>query len=87
MHASRTKANGSADDSKVSVETGVDSKKETGMKRRFADSIDARNRKLKLDRRGDHKDRRTEAASEYKGPARRKTIDRREKTKDRRRED
>ena len=87
MHASRTKANGSADDSKVSVETGVDSKKETGMKRRFADSIDARGRKLKLDRRVDQRDRRADAASGYKGPARRKTIDQRVNTKDRRNED
>jgi len=84
MHASRVKANTSPEESEQSVEARADSQQKTS--RRLADSINSRGRKLKLDRRVDQQDRRADTATEYKGPARRKTIDQRENTKDRRNE-
>jgi len=84
MHASSGKANTSSDEAEESVEARADSRQKTATRRRLADSINPRGRKLKLDRRVEQIDRRTDTASEYKGPARRKTIDQRENTRDRR---
>jgi len=54
--------------------------------RRLADSLKPNSRKLKLERRNVNTDadRRIDTGPQYEGPARRKNIDRREKTKDRR---
>jgi hypothetical protein len=87
MQASKIEPNVSPDEPEITTETGVESQKKTDNRRRLSDSINAKGRKLKLDRRVDQKDRRTETVPEFKGPARRKTIDQRETTKDRRNED
>jgi hypothetical protein len=68
-------------------ETRLESGEESDNRRRLADSINSKGRKLKLDRRLDQNDRRLDSSSEYKGPIRRKTIDQRKNTKDRRDKD
>jgi len=80
------------DSSKLTTdsETASDNSKEKGEEvkkdRRLQDGIVSKdpNRKLNLDRRVTHNDRRFDLDPNYKGPSRRYTIDRRLNTKDRR---
>jgi hypothetical protein len=81
MPEQKTESNISTDDVETIDETGAENR------RRLADAINSKGRKLKLDRRIDQNDRRLDTASEYKGPSRRKTIDQRENMKDRRNKD
>jgi len=87
MPAPKMEPNGSPDDIDASDEASTESKKQVNNQRRLADSINSKGRKLKLDRRLDQNDRRMDKSSDYKGPSRRKTIDQRENTKDRRDKD
>jgi hypothetical protein len=75
------------DDIETIDEPRAESRQQAEKRRRLADAINSKGRKLKLDRRIDQNDRRLDAASEYKGPSRRKTIDQRENMKDRRDKD
>jgi hypothetical protein len=87
MPAPKIEPNGSPDDIDASDEASTESKKQVNNQRRLADSINSKGRKLKLDRRLDQNDRRMDKSSDYKGPSRRKTIDQRENTRDRRDKD
>lgn len=75
------------DDEQTIDEASVEGRKQAEKRRRLADAINSKGRKLKLDRRIDQNDRRLDTASEYRGPSRRKTIDQRENMKDRRDKD
>jgi len=86
MPAAKKEATIFTDKLATTDETGMQGQKSADSKRRLADSIDSKGRKLKLDRRLDQNDRRLDTASEYNGPGRRKTIDQRENLKDRRSE-
>jgi len=87
MPAPKKEANVFTDDIDSVDETRAESRKQVDKRRRLADSINPKGRKLKLDRRLDENDRRLDTSSQYKGPGRRKTIAQREKTKDRRGKD
>jgi len=87
MPAQKKEPNIFPENIEVIGETRVENGKQADTRRRLADSINSKGRKLKLDRRIDQNDRRLDSASEYKGPSRRKTIDQRENTKDRRDKD
>jgi len=84
MPEQKKESNISTDNVETIDETRVESRQQAEKRRRLADAINSKGRKLKLDRRIDQNDRRLDAASEYKGPSRRKTIDQRENMKDRR---
>ena len=86
MLAPKMESKIAAEDLESAVETSLESQKQANNRRRLSDAINSKGRKLKLDRRVEQRDRRTTAASEYTGPARRKTIDQRENFKDRRSE-
>jgi hypothetical protein len=87
MHPSNVKQEGRSEELPAGEAAGLDDDKETDSQRRLADSLSAKSRKLKLDRRVDDSDRRTGGSSDYKGPARRKILDRRESFDDRRDKD
>jgi hypothetical protein len=77
----------SADDFGETESPDREGQEQIDSRRRFADSLKSKSRKIKLDRRVADEDRRTGGSTEYKGPARRKILDRRESWKDRRDED
>jgi hypothetical protein len=87
MPEQKKESNISTDNVETIDETRVESRQQAEKRRRLADAINSKGRKLKLDRRIDQNDRRLDTASEYKGPSRRKTIDQRENMKDRRNKD
>jgi hypothetical protein len=87
MPAQKKESNRSTDNVESIDETRAESRQQAEKRRRLADAINSKGRKLKLDRRIDQNDRRLDTASEYKGPSRRKTIDQRENMKDRRNKD
>lgn len=87
MHTSKVKQNTSPDDLEETEASAVESRKLTSNQRRLADSLNPKGRKLKLNRRAAGRDQRTSESTGYKGPARRKTLDRRENLNDRRDED
>jgi len=87
MYASKVRQNLSPDDLEETEEPGMEGQKPTKSQRRLSDSLNSKGRKLKLDRRVDGGDRRTDMATGNKSPARRKVIDRRESLDDRRDED
>jgi hypothetical protein len=84
MSGSKVKRNISADDLGETESSDREAQEQTDSRRRFADSLKSKSRKIKLDRRVAEEDRRTGGSTEYKGPARRKILDRRESRKDRR---
>lgn len=59
------------------VDTDAESSEKKATRRRLQDAIDAKhpNRKMKLDRRANPNDRRTAIDPQYKGPARRYSLD------------
>lgn len=87
MPASKLKRNISPNDLEETEAAAMDGQKQADSRRRFADSLKAKSRKLKLDRRVEGTDRRTNVATGRKGLARRKTLDRRESLNDRRDDD
>ena len=87
MSGSKVKRNIFPDDLVETESPDMDAQEQTDSRRRFADSLKSKSRKIKLDRRLADEDRRTGGSTEYKGPARRETLDRRETQKDRRDED
>jgi hypothetical protein len=87
MPAAKVKGNTSPDDLKEAETPVVDGQEQADNKRRFADSLKPKGRKLKLDRRVADEDRRTGGPADYKVPARRENPDQRESRNDRRDED
>jgi hypothetical protein len=87
MSASKVKRNISPDDLEETAASVMDDQKQAENKRRFADSLKPKGRKLKLDRRVADEERRTAGSTGYKGTARREILDRRESLNDRRDED
>jgi hypothetical protein len=87
MSASKVKRNISPDGLQETQAAVVDDKKQGENKRRFADSLKPKSRKLKLDRRVTDEERRSDGSNKNKGPARRKILDQRESQNDRRDED
>jgi len=87
MSASKVKRNISPVDLEKTEASVIDDQKQSENKRRFADSLKPKGRKLKLDRRVADEDRRTGGSTGYNGTARRKILDRRESRNDRRDED
>ncbi len=78
----------SAGDTYITDDTGAEDRENKGTGRRLQDTITAKNpnRKLNLDRRLRHDDRRDNSIPNYKGPARRYNVDNRN-PKDRRDKD
>ena len=87
MYASKVNPNVSPDDGEDVESPGTESRELSSDQRRLADSLNAKGRKLKLDRRVADSDRRSNEATSYIGPARRKNLDRRERRNSRRNED
>ena len=87
MHPSKEKQEVSPEKLEEVETAGLDDEKKAESQRRLSDSLSSKSRKLKLDRRVVDSDRRTGTSAEYKGPARRKNLDRRESLNDRRDED
>jgi hypothetical protein len=87
MSASKVKQDMAPEDSEKAEASSGESREQAKNQRRLSDSLKSKRRKLNLDRRVEGIERRGNGAGEYKGPARRKIIDRRESTTDRRDED
>ena len=89
MEKSKKEPNKSANDSKLTEDAEVRDSEKKGAGRRLQDAtiVKDSNRKLNLDRRVPHVDRRADADPRYKGPSRRYTIDSRQNLKDRREKD
>ena len=84
MHASKVKQDMAPEDLKQTEASSKEDGGQSRSQRRLSDSIKQKGRKLNLDRRVEGIERRTGGSAEYKGPARRKVIDRRESSSDRR---
>ncbi len=84
MYASKVKQDTAPEDSKQTEASDTEGEEKAKNQRRLADSIKQKGRKLNLDRRVEGIERRGGGSAEYKGPARRKVIDRRESSSDRR---
>ena len=86
METPKIESNKSANNSEIADDVDVDNSEKKGADRRLQDAITSDNlkRKLILDRRNVNNDRRANADPNYKGTARRNTIDRRMSLKDRR---
>jgi hypothetical protein len=87
MYASKVKRDMAPEDLEENEASRTEGEGRAKNQRRLSDSVKPKGRKLNLDRRVEAIERRTGGTSEYKGPARRKVIDRRESTTDRRDED
>jgi len=87
MYASKVKQDGAAGDLQQTEAATGEKQEQAKNQRRLADSLKPKGRKLNLDRRVEGIERRGGGAADYKGPARRKVIDRRESINDRRDED
>jgi len=89
MKKTKIEPNQSANDSKIADDTSVENSAKKNAGRRLKDAVISNNinRKLNLDRRVIHSDRRVNADPSYNGPARRNTIDRRLNLRDRRDKD
>ena len=76
MDKPKKEPNQPAGDSDI-VDTGAENSEKKVTSRRLQDAIDAKNpnRKMNLDRRANPNDRRTDIDPQYKGPARRYSID------------
>ena len=86
MKTPKIESKKSANNSEKADDIDVDNSEKKGAGRRLQDAItsDNLNRKLNLDRRIVNNDRRANTDPNYKGTARRNTIDRRMDLKDRR---
>ena len=91
MKKTKIEPNQSANDSKTEDDISVENSGTENAGRRLKDTLASKNtnknRKMNLDRRVVNNERRVSAGSNYNGPARRNTIDRRLNLKDRRDED
>ena len=86
MKTNKIEPNKASNDSELVDETSMENSEKKNTGRRLQDGIVSKdpNRKLNLDRRVVNSDRRIAEDSNYNGPARRNTIDRRLNLKDRR---
>ena len=86
MKTHKKEPNTASNDSELVDETSLENNEKKNTRRRLQDGIVSKdpNRKLNLDRRVVNSDRRIAEDSNYNGPARRNTIDRRLNLKDRR---
>lgn len=86
METPKIESNKSANNSEIADDVDVDNSENKGAGRRLQDAVTSDNlkRKLNLDRRIVNSDRRANTNSNYKGLARRNTIDRRMNLKERR---
>jgi hypothetical protein len=87
MYASKVKQDVAPENLKETEASGAEGQEQAKTQRRLSDSIKQKGRKLNLDRRVEGIERRTGGTAEYKGPARREVIDRRDSASDRRDED
>jgi hypothetical protein len=84
MITSKLDSDRSPDSLKAAADSTANDQEDSDNNRRYMDAINSAGRTLNLDRRGMHCERRIDLAVQYNGPARRKIIDRRENTGDRR---